>query len=505
MARSAAGTRTQVHPHHPRLLFGALVGVTSYTLLQSMTVPALPRIQADLATSQAAASWILTAFLIAASVATPIVGRLGDTYGKSRMFVASLGLLALGSLGAAFATDIRALVAARVVQGLAGGLLPLAFGILRDELPAARVPSGVALLSSLMSVGFGAGIVISGPLVELVGYRPLFLLPMLTAAVAALGALRLVPDPPDRSGRPVRLLPAVLLAGWLVCGLLAVSQAPEDGWTSVRTVALLTAAVLLGGAWVVVESVLDAPLIDLALVCERRLAGANAVALLIGVSMYGSFGFLPQLVQTPATSGYGLGASVAESGYLMLPTAVLSFAAGLLSPRLAGRWGERWVLVAGCWLSATGLVGAALLHRHAAEILVANCLTGLGSGVAFAVLANVVVSAAPAGRVGVATGLNANLRTIGGAIGSAVLASILAQHLLSAGYPEESGYTLGFLVLAGASGLAGAAALTLPRTARRPLLVRDGERVAPGGPAGLVRSPAGVPAPIPARSAAPPS
>ncbi len=487
-------------------MFGALVvGVTSYTLLQSMTVPALPRIQADLATTQAAASWILTAFLISASVATPIVGRLGDAHGKRRAFVASLGLLTLGALGAALATDIRVLVAARVVQGLAGGLLPLAFGIIRDELPPGRVPSGIALLSSLMSVGFGAGIVISGPLVELVGYRPLFVMPMLTAATAAVGILRLVPDSSDRSGQPVRLLPAVLLAGWLVCALLAVSQAPEHGWTSIRTVALLTAALLLGGGWVAVESVLDAPLVDLALVRERRLAGANAAALLIGVSMYGSFGFLPQLVQTPATSGYGLGASVAEAGYLMLPTAVLSFLAGVLSPRLADRWGDRSVLVGGCWLSATGLVGAALLHRHAAEILVANCLSGLGSGLAFAVLANVVVSAAPAGRVGVATGLNANLRTIGGAIGSAVLASILTQHLLAAGYPEEAGYTVGFLVLAAASGLAGCVALTLPRPARRPLPSRDGVRVAPGGPAGRERSPAGVPGPIPVRSAAPPS
>ena len=451
-------------PGHRRLTFGVLVaGVCSYTLLQSMTVPALPRIQAELGASQADASWILTAFLISASVATPIFGRLGDSHGKVRMLVVSLAMLALGALGAALATSLWAMVAARVVQGLAGGVLPLAFGIIRDELSPQRVPSAVALLSSLMSVGFGAGIVLSGPVVEAVGYRALFLAPMVTAIVASLCTRLLVPESPGRTGRPVRLLPALALAGWLVSGLLAVSEAPQVGWTSGRTLGLLLLAALLVVAWVRIEARIDVPLIDIGLLLERRVLGANMVALLIGVSMYGSFGFLPQLAQTPAASGYGLGASVAEAGYLMLPSAVLSFLGGISSPWLGRQLGQRTLISCGCWLSAAGLSSAAVAHAHGWQILLANSLIGLGSGFCFAALASVVVVAAPVGSTGVAAGLNANLRTIGGSMGSAVLASIVTHHLLPAGYPVEAGYTAGFALLAVVSLVAGVVARGIPR------------------------------------------
>ncbi|PVG81750.1 MFS transporter [Nocardioides gansuensis] len=494
------------NPDCPRVVFGVLVvGVTSYTLLQSMTVPALPLIQAELGTSQAAASWVLTAFLVSASVATPIVGRLGDAYGKTRMFVVSLALLGVGALGAALATDVRALVAARVVQGLAGGVLPLAFGIIREQLPVRRVPGAVALLSSLMSVGFGAGIVVSGPVVHILGYRPLFLLPMATALLAAFAAHLLVPESRARTGQPVRLLSAVALAGWLVCGLLAISWAPTVGWTSLRTVAFMTAATLLLVAWVLVETHVDVPLIHLDLLLDRRVLGANVVALLVGVSMYASFGYLPQLVQTPESSGYGLGASVAASGYLMLPTAVLSFVAGVLSPRLGRRLGARALITSGCWLSATGLGVTAVAHDHAWQIMLANALTGLGSGTSFAVLANVVVAAAPEGRVGVATGLNANLRTIGGAIGSAVLASVLAQHLLPSGYPEEAGYVVAFALLAVASTVAGIVAFTITERCPQSPSAMSRARVPwparPGARGGRARPPEVVPL----RGAGPPS
>jgi MFS family permease len=437
--------------------------VCSYTLLQSMTVPALPHIQAELHASQSSASWILTSFLISASVATPILGRLGDAHGKIRMLVISLGLLSLGALGAALATTLAQMVAARAVQGFAGGVLPLAFGIIRDELPARRVPGAVALLSSLMSVGFGAGIVIAGPVVELVGYRALFLLPTVAGVTAAATIAWLVRESPVRTGRQVRILPAVALAGWLVAALLAVSGAPRAGWTSPRTLGLLAAAVVLLGMWVLIESRIDVPLIDLGLLVDRRVAGANVVALLIGISMYASFGFLPQLTQTPAASGYGLGASVALSGYLTLPTAVMSFIGGLSSSRLGERLGRPALITMGCCLSSVGLLSISLAHDHVWQFLVANSLTGLGSGFVFAALANVVVAAAPVGSTSVAAGLNANLRTIGGSIGSAVMASIVTHHLLPAGWPAESGYTVGFALLAATSLTAGVVASRMPR------------------------------------------
>jgi MFS family permease len=443
-------------------------GVCTYTLLQSTTVPALPHLQAELGASQAGASWILTAFLISASVATPIAGRLGDAFGKVRVLVISLLLLSAGALLAAIAPNLMTMVLARTVQGMAGGVLPLAFGIVRDELPPARVPSAVALISSLMSVGFGTGIVVSGSIVAYAGHRVLFLLPAVAGLAAAAIVARHVPESPVRGRQHVPVLPALLLAGWLVTGLVGVSGAPHAGWASSRTLGLLLAAVTLLALWALVESRIPVPLIDLRLLLDRGVVGANLVALLVGVSMYAAFGFLPQLMQTPVASGYGLGLSMPEAGLITLPNAVLSCIGGLFSTRLVRVVGERVLIAAGCVLSAVGLGVVAVAHAHAADVVLANMLCGLGGGMVFAVLANVVVAAAPRGSTSVAAGLNANLRTIGGAIGSAVMASVVTHTLLPGGLPAEGGYVAGFSLLAVMSLAAGAAAVWLiPASAAR--------------------------------------
>ena len=435
-----------------------------------MTVPALPVIQAEFGTDQVTVAWVLTAFLIAASVATPIAGRLGDSLGTKRLLVASLALLAVGALLAAFATSIWLLVFARVIQGLAGGVLPLSFGIIRSNLSPRRVVPAIALLSSLMSVGFGAGIVVTGPILDLLGYRFLFLLPTLAACAAAIGAAYWIPTSVRRSGQPVRLLPAFALTGWLIALLVSISRGPSWGWTSSYTLIGLGLAVVLALVWVRIELRIDAPLIDLRLMSTRGIAAPNLVALLIGMAMFGSFAFVPQLTQTPTSSGYGFGATVAQAGHLMLPMAVMSFVGGVTSSRITERVGGRLIIVLGCWLTSIGLVSVALAHAHPWQVMAAGAVTGLGSGLVFASLANVVVDVAPPERTGVAAGINANLRTIGGSIGSAGLATIVTAHLLPNGYPVEHGYTVGFAALAGTAFLAGVAGLLIP-TDRQPTYV----------------------------------
>ena len=125
-----------------RLTFLVLcVGVASFSLLQSMVNPVLPTIQAALHTDQATVTWVLTAYLVSASIFTPIIGRVGDKVGKERMLVVALGALAVGSLLAAVAGTIGVLIVARVIQGIGGGVLPLTFGIIRDEFPREKVAS----------------------------------------------------------------------------------------------------------------------------------------------------------------------------------------------------------------------------------------------------------------------------------------------------------------------------------------------------------------------------
>src|SRR3954453_7135112 len=163
----------------PRIILTVLsLGGISYALLQSLVVPALPQIQDSLHTSESAVAWVLTAFLLSASVATPILGRLGDMSGKERLLMIVLVLLALGTLISAVASSLWMMLLGRVIQGAGGGIFPLAFSIVRDEFPNERVPGAIGLVSSLLGVGGGAGVVFAGIVTENLSYHWLFWFPL---------------------------------------------------------------------------------------------------------------------------------------------------------------------------------------------------------------------------------------------------------------------------------------------------------------------------------------
>jgi EmrB/QacA subfamily drug resistance transporter len=453
-----------------QLTFAVLAaGVMAFALLQSLVIPVLPTVQEELGASQADVTWVLTAYLLSASIFTPIMGRLGDMTGKKRMFVVALAALALGCLLAAVASSLTVMIAARVIQGIGGGVLPLAFGIVRDEFPEDKVPGAVSAIASMAAAGAGVGLVLAGPIVELLGYSWLFWFPFIVLIVAAAGAHFFVPESRVRTAGRINWVAALLLSGWLVALLLPVSQAPSWGWGSPLVLGLLATAVVLLVLWVVVESRARYPLIDMRMMRLRAVWTTNLVALLIGVAMYAAFAFLPQFLQTPPSAGYGFGASVTESGLMVLPQTAASFFLGLYSGRLGQRFGSKNVLFVGALISAVGYLLFALVHGQRWEIYVFAVVMGAGFGVAFASMSNLIVAAVPKEQTGVASGMNANIRTIGGSIGSAVMASVVTAHAGAGGLPEESGYTNGFLLLAGALVLAAVAALFIPPVRRDPV------------------------------------
>ncbi len=453
-----------------RATFGVLAaGVLAFALLQSLVIPVLPTIQQALGTNQADVTWVLTAYLLSASIATPIVGRLGDSTGKKRMFVIALSALALGCLLAALATSLPVMIVARVIQGVGGGVLPLAFGIVRDEFPADRVPSAISVVASLASGGAGVGLVIAGPIVGLLGEDWLFWIPLVVLVAAAVAAHLVIPESASRTPGRINWVAAPLLSGWLVALLLAVSQAPRWGWASPAVLGLLAAAVVLTVTWVLVEARSAHPLIDMRMMRRRPVWTTNLVALLVGVALYAAFAFLPQFLQTPASEGYGFGASVTESGLMVLPQTAAAFLVGLFGGQLGQRFGSRQALLAGTIVSAVGYLLFATLHDQRWHVYPISAVIGVGFGLAFAATANLIVAAVPPEQTGVASGMNANIRTIGGAIGAAVMASVVTAGVGPGEVPREAGYTTGFLVLTGAMVLAAGAALLIPSIRRDPV------------------------------------
>ena len=465
---------TEDHRVHHQVTFAVLaLGVGAYALLQSLVTPVLSTLQSDLNTTQNTVTWVLTAYLLSASIFTPIMGRIGDMIGKERVFVATLLALTLGSLLAALATNMTVMVIARVIQGVGGGVLPLAFGIIRDEFPKSKVPGAVGLIASLSAVGAGVGIVVAGPIVKALNYHWLFWLPMIMTIIAAAAAHFFVPESPVRSTGRISWLPALLLSGWLVALLLALSQAPTWGWGSVKVLGLIAVAVAVALAWAVCERRAATPLVDLRMMRLPAVWTNNLVALLIGIGMYAVFAFLPEFVQTPASTGYGLGASIAQSGLILLPSAVTMFAVGLAAGRFTRRVGGKVLVITGCLIGVASMSMLAFAHREKWELYLATAIMGVGFGLAFSAMSNLIVSAVPPEQTGVASGMNANIRTIGGSIGAALMASIVTARLGADGLPKEVGYTLGFAMLAGALVIAAVASLFIPSKMPRAEVTAD--------------------------------
>jgi EmrB/QacA subfamily drug resistance transporter len=444
------------------------VGVIAFGLLQSLVTPVLVTFADALNTTQADVTWMLTAYLLSAAVCTPILGRLGDMVGKKKIFVMVLGALAAGCLLAALATSLGVMIVARVIQGIGGGVLPLAFGIIRDEFPKAKVAGAVGTISALIAVGGGVGTVLAGPIVEAFDYHWLFWFPMIVLVLAAIAAFVFVPESPVRAEGSVNWLTAFLLSVWLVCLLLAVSEAPNWGWGSPKVLVLLAVAAVDAVVWVWAESRAKHPLIDMRMMRVRGVWTTNLVGLLFGVAMYAGFAFIPEFLQMPEETGYGLGASITESGLMLLPQAAATFLVGLVAGPMAQRFGSKNVLIAGSLVSAVGYLLIAFLHDERWQIYAIGALMGLGFGMAFSAMSNLVVAAVPPSQTGVASGMNANIRTIGGALGAAAMASVVTADLLPIGLPTEAGFVNGFLLLTGALVLSAVAAFLVPAVRKDP-------------------------------------
>jgi EmrB/QacA subfamily drug resistance transporter len=425
----------------------AVAGV-SYSLLQSLVAPALPEMQHALHTSESSVSWILTSYLLSASVATPLIGRLGDMYGKERLLMIVLVLLSLGTVVSASSTSLPLMLVGRVIQGAAGGIFPLAFGIIRDEFPRRRVAAGIGLMSALLGVGGGAGVVLAGPIVDHLSYHYLFWLPLIPIVIATVLTHLFVPESPIRVPGRVNWTGAALMSLGLAAVLVAVSETSTWHWLSAKTIGSIVVGVALLALWVRSESRSDHPLVEMRMMRIRGVWTTNLVAFLLGFGMYSSFILLPQLVETPRRAGYGFGASVTPAGLFMLPSTLAMLVVGAQTGRLEKRFGSKPPLLAGGTLTLASFVLLAVAHGARWEIYVAAGLLGSGIGLAFASMANLIIENVGPEQTGVATGMNTVTRTVGGGFGGAAVASLLASTVGTSGYPSANGYTAAFSLCA---------------------------------------------------------
>ena len=456
------------------ILFLSLGGL-SFAVLQSLVAPALGTIGTDLGVSTTDASWVLTAYLLSASVLTPILGRLGDMVGKRKIIIVELALLLVGTVLAALAPNLGVLVVARVLQGAAGAVMPLSIGIVRDELPKERVSVTIGLLSAIFGIGAGVGIVTAGPIVEALSWHWLFWLPAVLVAIALLGAIFGIPESPVRTPGRLDLVGTGILTVGLVSLLLAIGEGQKWGWGDGKTVGLLILGAVALVVFVFVELRVKEPLIDMSLFRHRGVWTAHIVALAFGFAMFGTFILVPTLLQLPSALGYGFGKSVSEAGLYLLPTVVAMIIAGVIGGILIRKIGPKIPMIIGGIAVTVAFLIPALGHAEEWQILVSGVLTGLGIGLALAATSNAIVESVPAAQTGEAISANTVIRTIGSSIGTAVIAALISSNVTAQGAPTDAAFTIGFWASAGVGVLAIIAAVAAPS-----LKARRREAVASG-------------------------
>jgi EmrB/QacA subfamily drug resistance transporter len=455
-----------------------LAGI-AFALQQTMVIPALPTLQRELHTTTTWVTWVLTVFLLVASVATPILGKLGDQYGKERLLLVSLTLFLIGSIGAAAAWNIWALIGWRAVQGAGAAVFPLSYGIIRDEFPREKVGVAIGLVSAVFGIGGGFGIVLSGVIVDNVSWRFLFIVGAVGIAAAVVLVHRFVPESPIKTPSRVDFLGATLLSGGLIAMLVALTEGESWGWTSGRILGLAAASVALLVAWGVAELRVDQPMVDMRMLARRDVLFTNLTALIAGFAMFGAFVLVPNFVEMPhglshSVQGlvhYGFDASATKAGLYLLPSSVTLLFAGPLAGLIGRRVGFKWPLAAGLLLVAVAAGMLAEWNEEPWEILAAMPILGIGVGFAFAAMATLITEAVRPTETGVATGMNTVMRTVGGVIGGQVGAALLAAHTIpgTKDVPSVVGFEIAFGLCAGAAlvGAGVAVFVTPPRLRRR--------------------------------------
>jgi EmrB/QacA subfamily drug resistance transporter len=464
------------HRQHYNITLGILaLGGLAFSLQQTMIVPALPALQRDLHTSTAWATWLLTGFLLVAAVATPVLGKLGDQYGKERLLVISLAIFFVGCVAAVFAWNIWSLIACRALQGFGGAVFPLSFAIINDEFPREKVGTGVGMISAILGIGGGLGLVLSGVLIDNLSWRWLFVVGGAAVGIALVLVHRFVPESPVKTESSVDFGGAILLSGSLTSLLLALTEGENWGWTSGRTLGLLAAAVVLGVVWGRYELHVAEPMIDMRMLVKRTVLFTNLAALTAGFAMFGAFVLVPNFIQTPrglpssvaALVHYGFGASPTRTGIYLLPGALAGFFSGPLAGRMGNRWGSKVPLSLGMAITAVGIATLASLHDQPWQVILGMAFLGIGVPFSFAAMAKLIVDAVKRTETGVATGMNTVMRTIGGVLGGQIGAAILTSDTIpGTRVPAESAFTTAFWIAAGVAVVASVLGLFV--TARRP-------------------------------------
>ncbi|MFF4508172.1 MFS transporter [Streptomyces sp. NPDC001401] len=461
---ASAGTSAPPKPNAVVAVL-ALAGIV-VSLMQTLVIPIVPELPTLLNASASNTAWAVTATLLAAAVATPVVGRLGDMIGKRRMLMVSIVLLVSGSVVCALADSLVPMIIGRALQGLAAAVVPLGISIMRDALPAERLAGSTALMSASLGVGGALGLPAAAFIADKWDWHILFWTSAALGAVAFVLVLLIVPESEVRTGGRFDLVGSLGLSAGLVSLLLAVSKGGDWGWTSGTTLGLGAGAVVILGAWGWWELRAKQPLVDLRTTAKPQVLFTNLASVALGFSMFAMSLVLPQLLQLPSQTGYGLGKSMLTVGLVLAPQGLVMMVMSAASAKVTQAKGPKVTLMIGALIVASGYALNIVLMSEVWHLILVSCIIGAGVGFTYGALPALIMGAVDPSQTGAANSLNTLMRSLGTSFASALAGVILAQMTTDFGghaLPSENGFKVVMAIGAGAALLAFLVACFIPR------------------------------------------
>lgn len=434
-ATDAATTRGSTR--RPALVL-AVAGFSSLcaALMQSLVIPIQPELPEMLGTSSSNAAWVVTATLLAGGVAMPVSGKLADLYGRKPVLVISALILLLGSLVCALGDSLAPVLVGRALQGLAMGYIPVAISFVRELMPPHLRNTAVAGISATLGVGGALGLPISAWIAQSYDWHALFWLASVLAVIMVVANLVVMPHrPPAQSGR-LDVIGALGMAIGVVALLVGVSKGNDWGWTSPATLGAIIGGIAVLLLWGRFEISQKNPLVDLRTTARRPILLTNIAALMAGFGMMAQSIVVPQLLQAPDATGYGLGQTMLQAGLWMAPAGLMMLAFTPISSRMLTRLGGRTTLATGMFVLASGYGVAFFLTDAPWQLMLASCISSAGVGIAYAAMPTLIMENSPASEAGAGVGVNALMRSMGTTIAGAVMAIVLTSITTTLGGTE---------------------------------------------------------------------
>ncbi|CAN5320536.1 MFS transporter [soil metagenome] len=405
------------------LAFTGILGA----LMQTMVIPIISELPDLLNTSPSNASWVVTATLLSAAITTPISGRLGDMFGKRRVLLICISILAVGCVICAMTSYLPLFILGRALQGTAMSVIPLGISILRDELRPIRVPTAIALISATLGGGASIGFPLSAFMAQHFNFHIVFWAAAVISVILMLLVYNFVPESPIRNPARFDFLGAFGLGAGLLCLLLPITKGSTWGWTDPEVPGLFAIGLIIIVFWVRYESRIAHPVVQIRTSASKPVLLTNITAVLVGFAMFTNNLVLPQLLQAPVGTGYGLGKSMVITGLCLAPGGFVMMLVSPLAGRISTRHGGKTTLICGLVMIVLTYSVASLFMDHLWELVIVSSLNGAGIGLSYAAMPNLIMASVPITESAAANGLNALMRSIGTSTSSAVMAMILTS------------------------------------------------------------------------------